>query len=64
MGEFKVTSHGTFEVSEVELDLVEARALQKAIEGASFEDVCNAFGDPAAAFEALQSWIAEGWIAK
>ena|SRR5438477_2915573 len=32
--------------------------------GASFEDVCSAFGDPAAAFEALQSWIAEGWIAK
>jgi len=48
----------------VELDPVEARALRKAIEGASFEDVCNAFGDPTAAFEALQSWIAEGWIAK
>jgi len=37
----------------VELDPVERRALWKAIEGASFEDVCSAFGDPAAAFEAL-----------
>ena len=57
-------AHGTFEVSEVELDEAEARALRLALDGASFEEVCTAFGDPSAAFEALQSWIAEGWLAK
>lgn len=57
-------AHGTFEVSEVELDEAEASALRKALDGASFEEVCAAFGDPAAAFAALQSWIAEGWIAR
>ena len=56
--------HGTFEVAEVELDPAEAGALKLAIEGAPFEEVCNAFGDPDAAFEGLQSWIAEGWSAK
>ena len=56
--------HGTFDVSEVELEPVEARALELALKGAPFDEVCAAFGDPAAAFEALQSWIAEGWIAR
>ena len=56
--------HGTFEICEVELDAREARALRAALDGAPFDEVCNVFGDPAAAFEALQSWIAEGWIAK
>jgi len=57
-------AHGTFEVSEVELDPVEARALELAMNGAPFDQVCAAFGDPQAAFEALQSWIVEGWIAR
>ena len=54
--------HGTFEVSEVELEPLEAAALRKALDGAPFEDICATFGDPHAAFEALQSWIAEGWL--
>ncbi|HZR07939.1 MAG TPA: DNA-binding domain-containing protein [Myxococcales bacterium] len=52
-----------FEVQEAELPAVEARALELALSGAPFADVCGAFGDPALAFEALQSWIGEGWLA-
>jgi hypothetical protein len=55
--------HGAFEVSEVTLDADEARALALAMSGASFVEVCGAFGEPARAYQALQSWIAEGWIA-
>ena len=55
--------HGGYEVHEVKLPADEARALQLAIDGADFAAVCGAFGDPARAFTALQSWIAEGWIA-
>ena len=52
-----------FEVQEIELSALEARALELALSGASFEQVCGAFGDPALAFEALQGWIGEGWLA-
>jgi hypothetical protein len=55
---------GGFEINEVRLPAEEARALRLAMEGASFEEVCAAFGEPAPAFEALQSWLAEGWIAR
>jgi hypothetical protein len=51
-----------FEVREAVLSEEEARALELALEGASFEEVCGAFADPASAFEALQSWIGEGWL--
>lgn len=51
-----------FEVREAELSASEARALELALEGAPFEEVCGAFGDPASAFEALRSWIGEGWL--
>ncbi len=51
-----------FEVQETGLAAEEARALELALEGASFEEICGAFGDPALAFEGLQSWIGEGWL--
>ncbi|HET7785053.1 MAG TPA: DNA-binding domain-containing protein [Myxococcales bacterium] len=51
-----------FEVQEVELDAEEARALALAIAGASFAEVCGAFADAPAAYAALQSWVAEGWV--
>lgn len=51
-----------FEIQEADLSPEEARALELALEGASFEDVCGAFGDPGSAFEALQTWIGEGWL--
>lgn len=54
---------GGFEISEVDLPDEERRALQLALKGAPFDEVCSAFGDPRRAFEALQSWIAEGWLA-
>lgn len=54
---------GGFELNEVSLPLDEAGALRLALSGAPFEEVCAAFGEPARAFEALQSWLAEGWIA-
>ena len=52
-----------FEVQEVELAAEEARALALAIGGASFAEVCGAFSDAPTAYAALQSWIAEGWVA-
>jgi hypothetical protein len=52
-----------FEVQEVELDAEEARALGLALSGASFAEICGAFPDAQAAYAALQSWIAEGWVA-
>ena len=53
---------GTFEACEVELDEPESRALRLALDGAPFEEVCAAFADPSTAYEALQGWIAEGWL--
>lgn len=53
---------GGFETHEVELPEDETRALRRALAGASFEEICAVFADAAAAFEALQSWIAEGWL--
>ena len=55
---------GGFALHEVELEDREARALKLALAGAPFEEVCAAFDEPARAFEALQSWLAEGWIAR
>ena len=52
-----------YDLNEVDLERDEVRALQAAIDGATFEQVCECFGEPARAFEALQSWLAEGWIA-
>ncbi|HET9753680.1 MAG TPA: DNA-binding domain-containing protein [Myxococcales bacterium] len=51
-----------FEVQEVQLDAEEARALELALAGASFAEICGAFADAPAAYAALQSWIAEGWV--
>jgi hypothetical protein len=42
----------------------ELRALELAMAGAPFDEICATFGEPARAFEALQSWLAEGWIAR
>jgi len=52
-----------FEVHEVELDAEEALALALALSGASFAEICGAFADAETAYAALQSWIAEGWLA-
>ena len=52
-----------FEVFDVQLEAVEAQALRLALEGEPLGEICGAFGEPAPAFEALQSWLAEGWIA-
>jgi len=30
--------------------------------GEPLGEICGAFGEPQAAFAALQSWLAEGWI--
>lgn len=55
---------GDFTTNEVDLPDDELRALRLALAGASFEEICGAFGEPARAFEALQSWLAEGWLAR
>jgi len=39
------------------------RALRLALQGAKAGDVCAAFQKPEEAFAALQSWVAEGWVA-
>ena len=53
---------GAFELHEVDLPNEEAAALALAMKGASFDEICAAFLTPEAAYEALQSWLAEGWI--
>lgn len=53
---------GGFELHEVDLPDDEARALKLALDGGRFEQVCECFSEPAQAFEALQSWLVEGWI--
>jgi len=56
-----------FDVFHVRVDLDEAMALASAASGDPIERICAAFGrrpDPAgAAFEALSSWLREGWVA-
>jgi hypothetical protein len=52
-----------FDVHEVELDAAEARALELALGGAGFVEICGAFPDAETAYAALRSWIAEGWLA-
>lgn len=51
------------EVREVDLPEDERRALQLALGGAPFERIRGAFGEGRRAFEVLQGWLAEGWIA-
>lgn len=51
-----------FEVFHVDVSDEEARALRLAVEGAPLGEICGAFAEPQAAFTALQSWIAEGWL--
>jgi hypothetical protein len=52
-----------FDVFHVAIDPDEARAVRLALAGAPLGDVCAALDDPRRATEALQSWLAEGWIA-
>ena len=52
-----------FDVFHVAVNPDEARAVRLALAGASLADVCAALDDPQRATEALQSWLAEGWIA-
>lgn len=57
-----------FDVFHVRIELDEALALESARAGEPLERVCAAFGrreDPGrAAFEALSSWLREGWITR
>ena len=52
-----------FDVFHVTVDPDEARAVRLALAGSPLADVCAALEDPQRATEALQSWLAEGWIA-
>jgi hypothetical protein len=52
-----------FDVHEVALPAAEASALRLALDGATLDEVCGSFELPDEAFSALQSWVAEGWIA-
>jgi hypothetical protein len=52
-----------FDVFHVAVDEDEARAVRLALGGAAVGDVCGAFGDATRAADALQEWLAEGWIA-
>jgi hypothetical protein len=51
-----------FEVFHARVEEDEARALRLALGGAAIGDVCGAFAEPQRAFQALQSWLAEGFI--
>jgi hypothetical protein len=51
-----------FDVLETVLPAAETRALRLAIGGGTIGEICGAFEDPQAAFTAIQSWVAEGWI--
>ena len=55
---------GGFTLNEVDLPEDELHALRLAVAGATFEEICATFGEPTRAFEALQSWLAEGWMAR
>jgi hypothetical protein len=52
-----------FEVFHARVDEDESRALRLALEGAATGAVCGAFAEPQRAFQALQSWLAEGFVA-
>jgi hypothetical protein len=55
---------GGFDRHEIRLPEDERRALQLALDGAPFDAICASFGDALRAYETLQSWLAEGWIAR
>jgi hypothetical protein len=52
-----------FDMHEIALSAAEAHALRLALEGATIAEVCGSFELPDEAFSALQSWVAEGWVA-
>ncbi|TMA30078.1 MAG: hypothetical protein E6J88_06410 [Deltaproteobacteria bacterium] len=52
-----------FEVFHVAVEPDESRAVRLALASAPLGDICGAFADPQRAFDTLQSWVAEGWIA-
>jgi hypothetical protein len=52
-----------FEVFHARVEEDESRALRLALEGAATYAVCGAFTEPQRAFLALQSWLAEAFIA-
>ena len=52
-----------FEVFHAEISAEEAAALRRAAAGARLAEVCGEFSTPEAALTALQSWLAEGFIA-
>jgi hypothetical protein len=52
-----------FDVFHVALDPDESRAVRLALGAAPVAEICAALEDPQRATEALQSWLAEGWIA-
>jgi len=52
-----------FEVFHVAVEPDESRAVRLALASAPLGDICGAFADPLRAFETLQSWVTEGWIA-
>jgi hypothetical protein len=53
-----------FDVFHVAVDEDEARAVRLAIAGAAIGEICGSVGDAARAAEALQGWLAEGWLAR
>jgi hypothetical protein len=52
-----------FDVHELTLSAAETRALWLALDGATIAEVCASFELTDEAFAALQSWVAEGWVA-
>jgi hypothetical protein len=56
-----------FDVFHAALEEDEAAALGRALAGEPLAHVCEAFGERAdaaqAAFEALSSWVDDGWVA-
>lgn len=53
-----------FEVFHAEVPAEEAEALRRAQKGAQLGEVLGAFSDPIPAYEALQTWLGEGYIAQ
>ncbi len=53
-----------FDVFHVAIDGTEAEAIRLVQDGAPLGEACGAFADPERAAEALQGWLAEGWLAR